>query len=513
LAHLPNTFKAAKTDYQSKMAAAANASQSKNLYNLTPYGRAYVITCADPNACDFYDQKYLTIAKDETMERQAFWSDTHNGWIVRGRDVDYAKAFVDYLNQQQETTAEEMEVAETLATMGDLDDEADVELAEDEDLFTLTQHGRGYLIECNDPKQTSWWGEKYLALSEVNKPGIAYWNKTLEAYVVRGRDVEEAEYFVHRANHPENRTTTPKTSLRPIRIPREAPPAPQRTTRRTRTFPLGESQRFTRSVARRLFEAEQEPRTDEQLTEEVMEDEDLFTLTQHGRGYLIECNDPSQCAFFGNRYIALSDTEEPGVAFWDDRLSGWFLSPEYRKEAEYFVHQANHPENRTTTPKTPSRPIRTPPTTPPAPPRKTRTFPLGESQRFTRSVARRLFEEGAVWGGEEEPRTEDQLAGEVMEDEDDTSDEDYVPSEDEEDSEDDDELFEEATTSDGPYVGMTLRTSRRGPTYLTCAASHRLHGSPYLGFPAANMTSRPNCWEVQPGSEAQFVEGGARFEE
>lgn len=117
--------------------------------------------------------------------------------------------------------------------------EAKVELTEDDNLFTLTKHGRGYLIECNDPTQVSWWGEKYLALSEQKDAGVAFWNQTLEAYVVRGRDVEEAEYFVHRAQRIENRNTAVSvTPPRPIRVPRSTPPAPPR---KSRTFPLGES--------------------------------------------------------------------------------------------------------------------------------------------------------------------------------------------------------------------------------------------------------------------------------
>jgi len=80
------------------MAAAANASQSKNLYNVAPLGRGYLLTCSNPNLCEFYGQTYLTIAEDQSVSATAFWSDTHQGWIVRGRDVTFAEAFVEYLN-------------------------------------------------------------------------------------------------------------------------------------------------------------------------------------------------------------------------------------------------------------------------------------------------------------------------------------------------------------------------------------------------------------------------------
>jgi hypothetical protein len=253
------------------MAAAANASQSKNLYTLIGYGDGYLITCADPNACDFYEQKYLTIAKDETMERQAFWNATLYGWFVRGRDVVYAKAFVDYLNQQQETTAEEKEVANALVTMGDLDDEADVELSEDEDLFTLSTYGRAYLIECHDPSQCAFYGNKYIALSDTEEPGVAFWNDRLSGWIVRPEDRDEAEYFVHQANHPKNLRRRPATPIltTPPRPTRATPPVAP--VRKSRTFPMGESQRLTRSVARRLFESEQQ----QQATMESSDDDGL----------------------------------------------------------------------------------------------------------------------------------------------------------------------------------------------------------------------------------------------
>ena len=324
---------------QRNMAAVA---QSNSLYNLTSYGRGYLITCTDPSACDFYGRAYLTIAQDSQMNRVAYWNDSHSGWIVRGRDVEYAKAFIQYLNDRN--------AAETLASLAYSGrDEAKVDLSDDEDLITLAKHGRGYLIECNDPSRITWWGEKYIALSEQEDAGVAYWNPTLEAYVVRGRNAEEAEYFVHRANHPKNQNVdAPKTPPRPIRVPRNTPPAPVR---------------------------------------------------------------------------------------------------------------------------------------------KTRTFTQGESQRFTRSVARRLFEEK----------------------EDDTSDEEYVPSE-EDDESDDDEIYDEEVTSNGPYVGMTLRRARDGSVYMTCGSSHRLFGHAYLGYPPAKMTTRPNCWRVREGTESQFVTGGATYE-
>lgn len=173
------------------MAAIAN----NQLYNLTAYGRGYLITCTDPSKCSFYEQQYLTIAADEEKEINvvSYWNAGQSGWVVRNRDVEYAREFVRFLNQDYA----EQDAAETLASFHE---EAIVDLEDDEDLYTIDQYGRGYLIECNDPTKSEWWGEKYIALSESSEPGIAYWNNTLEAYIVRGRDAEEAEYFVHRAN-------------------------------------------------------------------------------------------------------------------------------------------------------------------------------------------------------------------------------------------------------------------------------------------------------------------------
>lgn len=123
--------------------------------------------------------------------------------------------------------------------------------------------------------------------------------------------------------------------------------------------------------------------------------DDLFTITKHGRAHLIECHDPSQCSFYGNKYLALSDSDEPGVAFWNDLLYGWIVRPEDREEAEYFVHQANHPKNRQqplSQPVPQTSPIHRSArlTPPPAPTRTTRRFPIGEEQGFVR---RQLFTE------------------------------------------------------------------------------------------------------------------------
>ena len=267
------------------MAAAAFATQSKQLYTLTAYGRGFIIKCEVPSQCDFYGQKYLTIAEDATTKAVSFWNDSHNGWIVRGRDYVFAEAFVKFLNNNQTTTTDDMEAAEALASMND---EAEVMLG-DEPLYTMTHYGRGYLIECNDPKQSTWWGEKYIALSNRKEPAVAFWNASLEGYIVKGRDAEEAEFFIHLANRPstapkpaEPTPSTPKrTRAKPAPVPatprrsarlaaqrREEPPAAPvvvRQTRRiahpevpSRTFQMGPTVNFIRKfpkvqVRRRLF--------------------------------------------------------------------------------------------------------------------------------------------------------------------------------------------------------------------------------------------------------------------
>ena len=237
--------------------------------------------------------------------------------------------------------------------------------------------------------------------------------------------------------------------------------------------------------------------------------DDNFTLERYGRGYLIRCFDSTDCPWWGSEYIALSDAEDAGTAFWNKKLGGYIVRNRDADEAEYFVHLANHPKApRASAPTTPPR--RSKRVSPPPAPRrtrKTRTFPTdatdGGEVRFTRATARRLFQadqEGeageVVWGGE------------AMEE-----DSDYVPSDEETD---DDAEFDEATR-EGPYTGMTLRSRGRGgyrrpAYYLTCAASYRLHGRPFLGHPAARGV-RANCWEVNSEAVQQFLDGGAKMEE
>lgn len=244
--------------------------------------------------------------------------------------------------------------------------------------------------------------------------------------------------------------------------------------------------------------------------------DDNFTLERYGRGYLIKCFDPTDCPWWGSEYIALSNTEGAGTAFWNAKLGGYIVRNRDADEAEYFVHLANHPKApRTSAPTTPPR--RSKRVSPPPAPRrsrKTRTFPTdatdGGEVRFTRATARRLFqadqEEGeageVVWGGEAEARTE----AELMEED---SDSDYVPSDEETD---DDAEFDEATR-EGPYTGMTIRwRPRRGFYIMTCSSSHRLCGRPFLGHPVARAL-RSNCWEIRHDATEQFVEGGAVMEE
>ena len=286
------------------MAAAAFATQSNNqLYSLTPYGRGYLIKCSQPSACDFYAQKYLTVAKDPSIDVKAFWNATQNGWIVRGRDLVYAQEFVRYLNATNVDT-EEKEAAEALASMKD---EAEVDLG-NEPLYTLIKHGRAYLIECNDPKQSTWWGEKYIALSNHKDAAVAFWNASLEGYIVKGRDVEEAEFFLHIANRPSTAPapatpkpktqsrrkvvvpTTPRRSARLATKRRQEPVAPTPAVRQlrriahpevpSRTFQTGPTVNFIKKfpkveVRRRLFtEDEEELEEDEEYEPESADDEE-----------------------------------------------------------------------------------------------------------------------------------------------------------------------------------------------------------------------------------------------
>ena len=129
--------------------SAIASSTNANLYNLTTYGRAYLITCTNSSKCGFFGTAYLTIANDaDGVPVVAYWNHSVAGWIVKARDYAYAKAFVDELN-----------AADTLVTLGESEvtdeayeaDEAEVNMEEDDDIYTIARYGRAYLIECNDP--------------------------------------------------------------------------------------------------------------------------------------------------------------------------------------------------------------------------------------------------------------------------------------------------------------------------------------------------------------------------
>lgn len=332
-------------------------------------------------------------------------------------------------------------------------------------LYTIAAYGRGYIIKCTQPDVCHFYGRKYLTIAEgASIKATSYWNDSQNGWIVRGSDYDRAKAFIDYLN---------------AKADTGAPGAEEKEAAQTLA---------TMGGAR----------------------DDNFTLERYGRGYLIKCSDPSECPWWGAQYIALSDTEGAGTAFWNAKLGGYIVRNRDADEAEHFVHLANHPKSpRTSAPTTPPRRTRRA-SPPPAPrrSRKSRTFPTEETDggevHFTRATARRLFQ--AEQEGE---------AGEVVEEDSDSdSDSDYVPSD--EESDDDDAEFDEVT-SEGPYTGMTLRYRgrggyRRSTYYLTCAASHHLHGRPFLGHPAARGV-RDNCWEVRGETVQQFLDGGAKMEE
>ena len=316
-------------------------------------------------------------------------------------------------------------------------------------LYTIRPYGKAHLIECSDTSKCNFYGEPIYTPME----GLTlFFHPQTNGWVVRGSESENAKYWVEQEND--------------------------------------------------YCEAAQILSTFSESAVELEEDEDNFTLERYGRGYLIECSDPSGCPWWGAQYIALSDTEGAATAFWNETLGGYIVRNRDADEAEHFVHLANHPKApRTSGPTTPPRVTRS---TQPMAPRKSRTFPTavdGGEVCFTRATARRLFQE-------------DQEEGEAGEVTNDDGDSDYVPSD---ESDDDDDAEFDKVTSEGPYTGMTLRSRGRGgyrrpAYYLTCAASHRLHGRPFLGHPAARGV-RANCWEVNGDAAQQFIDGGATMEE
>lgn len=66
--------------------------------------------------------------------------------------------------------------------------------------FTLTGHGKEFLLECYEPSAYDWWGKESLNLTDEKDPVIVVWNSTLQAYIVKDTQIEEAEYFIHRTN-------------------------------------------------------------------------------------------------------------------------------------------------------------------------------------------------------------------------------------------------------------------------------------------------------------------------
>ena len=317
-------------------------------------------------------------------------------------------------------------------------------------LYKLESYGSDSIIRVTRPSECNFFAQQSLTIAKSDTLDVkATWNTTDRGWVCENKNLEYANAFVTEMN--------------------------------------------------RLYEAEYDSE-DMDDSSFMNEDFPLFTITPHGRAYLIRCNDWTACEWWTEKYIALSNNEEPAVAFWNDRLGGYIVRGRDKREACRFVLRANQPkwdgvDTPTTAPSTPIRPSSPVPPNAPARPRKTRSRILpaereeGEVLKRANAVKRTL----------------------CVTDEEEDSDSDYVPSEDEIDSEDDDELFVENTTDihDGPYSGMTLRLTLGG-FYMTCSADHPLYNRPYLGHPAAASKS-PNCWFVRSGTETQFLEGGAVF--
>ena len=405
---------------------AATASQSKQLYTIRPYGKAFLIECTNCSMCEFYGEPIHTPSDDLTL----FFHPQTNGWIVRGSEGRLAKRWVKEENQR-------FEAAQTLTTMGGARD----------DNFTLERYGRGYLIKCSNPTECPWWGSEYIALSNTEGAGTAFWNAKLGGYIVRNRDADEAEYFVHLANHPKApRTSAPTTP--PRRSKRVSPPpAP----RKTRTFPTdatdgGEVRFLTPTIARRLFRNPTELEMKDPVGLYKFYNEAARRVSN--KNYE-ELNDIQQAHVEACAWDSLEEADEAGEVVWGGEAM------EEDSDSDY------------------------------------------------------------VSSDEDDYVSSDEEDDYVSRDEDNyvSSDSDYVPSDEETD---DDAEFDEAT-SEGPYTGMTLRSRGRGgyrrpAYYLTCAASHRLHGRPFLGHPAARAV-RANCWEVNSEAVQQFLDGGAKMEE
>lgn len=384
---------------------AATASQ---LYTIRPYGKAFLIECSDSSKCEFYGEPIHMPSDDLTL----FFHPQTNGWIVRGSEGRLARRWVKEQN-------ESFEAAQTLATMGGSRD----------DNFTLERYGRGYLIRCFDSTECPWWGSEYIALSDAEDAGTAFWNKKLGGYIVRNRDADEAEYFVHLANHPKApRTSAPTT---PPRRTRRAspPPAPVRKTRKSRTFPTdateGGEVRFTRATARRLFEAEQEGEPEVEYHDASKEMEgyaDLWRMLHEAESEEDFCRMVN--LMHNNTLTVLEETDTRNtrreIERTVTRLTKNMMS--YTDDDSPILNRFSREDVERLVVSTVIEQI-------------TKKAKVG----YPVSAARRLLDaeqEGA--------------AGEVVED----SDSDYVPSDEETD---DDAEFDEATR-EGPYTGMTIRT-------------------------------------------------------
>ena len=83
---------------------------------------------------------------------------------------------------------------------------------------------------------------------------------------------------------------------------------------------------------------------------------------------------------------------------------------------------------------------------------------------------------------------------------------------------DDDTGIDKATLATKPYTGMTVHCSSFAGSYgspeyyLTCAASHHLHGCPFLGHAPAARAISATFWKVEDESFQQFLDGGAMWE-
>ena len=71
--------------------AATTTTQSKQLYTIRPYGKAFLIECSDTSKCEFYGEKVYQPTEGLTL----FYHPQTDGWIVRGSEGEEATYWVE----------------------------------------------------------------------------------------------------------------------------------------------------------------------------------------------------------------------------------------------------------------------------------------------------------------------------------------------------------------------------------------------------------------------------------